>query len=111
MPRGSEEGRRAGLGKAGVEVAGALGKDFDGGVGLRILDWRPVDEVGGGGEANGDLAPVHPEFAVDPCGDEVRGLTGACNDGGYDSAGLVHAGGRSGQRLSRRGPDRVSASG
>src|SRR5437660_7764254 len=65
-----EDGWRADLREADVEVAGALGEDFDGVAGF-VFDGGPVDEVGGGGEANDDLAPVHPVFAVDLCGDEA----------------------------------------
>ncbi len=84
-----EDGGWANLGEAGVEMTGSAGKDFDGGVGCRVFDGRPMEEVGRGGEVEGAFAPEHPELAFDLCGYEVRGVAGVCNECGYDAAGFV----------------------
>jgi len=35
-----------------------------------VLKWSPMDEIGGAGEMDSALAPVHPIVAVDLGGDE-----------------------------------------
>ena len=80
---GGEDGWRAYFWEAAVEVAGALGEDFDGCAG-GVFDGGPVDEVGGGGEVDGAFAPEHPVFSFDLCGEDFF----AC-EAGDDAAGFV----------------------